>query len=566
MSNNFTLKAIITAVDKLSPVLAKQSRAIRSWSKQFKQAGDGAVPMALGLGAALAIPARAFMQAEDAATQLQNTLMTSDGVATGFKELTVIATELGSKLPGTTADFLQMASTMKALGVSTDSLTGGALSAAANLAVVAKPLGVTYDQAAESMGKLGKAFGISGKEMVPFADTLQRALHMGGDLEQMQYAMSRIAGSLKMLGIQGLGAANEMVPLVSLLAQAGLQGEAIGTGIQNMIDNLAGEGKYKGVKSLVNMLEKIHKLSPEKQFEALGKLFDKQAITKASIIGAGGYQQLLKDMERQASLDQRIANSLKTLSNIWDAASGTFVNAMVAFAESYAPELKDLAQSINDISSKLLDWATANKPIIRMAIVMAGTFVGLKLAAYGLGAALAIVAGAMNPWVLAMYAASIAIPLLIANWDTLTARFSSGWNNTMNAISSAWHNVVGGIQLGIGALNSAFPSLGEILTSTFGGAIKTVMAWWDALVGKVSAGIEMVAGFVKSMGGANVGSMTLPGQAIQRKPIVSNHGFKGSLDINHQNAPAGFRASPVQSKGPVRVNQNVGYNFMVTGH
>lgn len=558
------LRAIITAVDKLSPVLVKQSRAIRGWSRQFEKAGRGAIPMAAGLGAAMLIPARAFMQAEDAATQLQNTLMTSDGLSNGFEQLTKISTELGNKLPGTTADFLQMASTMKALGVSTESLTSGALEAAAFMAVVAKPLGVTYDQAAESVGKLGRAFGISGKEMVPFADTLQRALHMGGDLEQMQYAMSRIAGPLKMLGKQGLGTANEMVPLVSLLSQAGLQGEAIGTGIQTMIEELVDEGQYKGVQSLVDSLEKIHKLTPKLQMEKLHDLFGQHA-TKASIIGAGGYNQLVKDMEAQASLQKRVNNSLGTLTNLWDAATGTFSNAMVAFAGAYAPELKQLAQTLNDISGKLITWAAANGPAIRTALAMAGTFVVLKLAAYGFSVALAGIATAMNPWIFAIYAASIAMPLLIANWDALTEAFSSGWDNTVKWIASAWDNLTGGIMLGIDALDAVFPQIGEALKSVFGGAIDWVINKWQSFIAAISNTASSINSFMGGFGGANVGSMTLPGKAIERKPVIARNSFSGSLDINHNNAPAGFRAAQPKTRGPFKITQNVGYNWSVTG-
>lgn len=564
MTDNFNLKAIITGVDRLSPTLRKISRNVNAFAKIFKRAGEDAIPMAVGLGAALAVPARAFMAAEDAATQLKITLMTGDGLTTGFDELSKIAVDLGNRLPGTTADFYRMASTMKALGVETDSLIGGSLQAAANLAVVAKPLGVTYDQAAESIGKLGRAFGISGSEMVPFADTLQRALHMGGDLEQMQYAMARIAGPLKMLGKQGLSAANEMVPLVSLLSQAGLQGEAIGTGIQNMIEALTKSGDYKGVASLVKYLEQIHKLAPSIQMEKLNDLFGQHA-TKASIIGAGGYDEVLTSMERQASLQQRVQNSLGTLTNLMDAATGTVENLGVAFADAYSPEMKSLAQSLNDMATGAMTWVNANKPFVNTLVKMAGLFVGAKLAIYGVGLALAFVSRllSLSPLGLFLSALAIAAPLVIANWDVLTSRMSSGFHHMVNFVVSAWNNLVGGIGLGINAMVSVFPMVGEALKATFGGAIDWVLAKWQGLINAVSNAMTSISGFMSSLGATNVGSMTLPGKA--RTPLVGNNNFKGSLDINHVNAPAGFRPSPVASKGPVRVQQNVGYNYMVTG-
>ena len=533
---DFTLKAIITAVDRLSPVLAKQSRAIRSWSKSFKQAGAGAVPMAVGLGAGLAVATREFMQLEDASTQLQNTLMTNDGVAAGFEQLSKIAVDLGNRLPGTSADFFAMASQLKALGVTTDSLIGGALEAAANLAVVGKPLGVTYDQAAESIGKLSNAFGIAAKDLVPFADTVQRALHMGVELEQFQYGMARISGPLKAAGMQGLQVAKDMTPLLGMLIKAGVSGEEAGTGIKTMITAAVSANRFTGVKGLVADLEKLNKLPVAKKMEVFGKLFGEMHAGKAAIVAAGGYAELVKQMEKQASLQQRINNSLGTLTNLWDAATGSFQNVLAAFASSYAPELKELATSLNSIASKALDWVNANKAMINTAVQMAAVFVGVKLAFYAVGVALAFVSRLMlmNPFGLFLQAVALAAPVIMAHWGEITGFFKSN----------------------------------------FGGAIDWVIAKWQSLVAMVSSGIEVFANAIHGVQSmfSSVGNMipsangmSLPGQAIQRKPIVSNHGFKGSLDINHVNAPAGFRASPVQSKGPVRVNQNVGYNFMVTG-
>jgi hypothetical protein len=563
------LKAIITGVDKLSPVLAKQSRMIRSLSRQFEKVGRGAIPMALGLGAGLGVATRSFMHVEDAATQLKNTLMTSDGLTPGFEQLSKIATDLGNRLPGTTADFYAMASTMKALGVSTDSLTGGALEAAANLAVVGKPLGVTYDQAAESIGKLGRAFGISGQEMVPFADTLQRALHMGGDLEQMQYAMSRIAGPMKMLGKQGLAAANEMVPLVSLLSQAGLQGEAIGTGIENMINTLTAKGEYKGVQSLVNYLEQIHKLDPAKQLEILAdpKMFGQHA-TKASIIGAGGFADVVNGMKNQASLAQRVANSLGTLTNLLEAAAGTAENAMAAFSDTYAPELKSLATLLNEVGGKVMAWINDNKEFVKQAVGVAVAASGIKLAFMGVGMALAFISRmlTMTPFGLFLNALAIAVPLIIANWGTITEFFKTAWTGAVTWVTTAWNNVVGGIALGAQAIAAVFPAIGEALKAVFGGAIDWVLGKWEALVGAISGAIGSIGSFLSSLGGANVGSMTLPGQGIQRSPINTGGRFQGSLDINHVGAPAGFRAAPVKSRGaPFKVEQNVGYRFSSSG-
>jgi hypothetical protein len=309
---------------------------------------------------------------------------------------------------------------------------------------------------------------------------------------------------------------------------------------------LTAKGQYTGVKSLVSYLEQIHKLAPAKQMEVLGDLFGQHA-TKASIIGAGGFEQLVKDMERQASLQQRINNSLGTLTNLWDAATGSFQNVLAAFASSYAPELKELATSLNSIASKAFDWVNANKAMINTAIKMAAVFVGVKLAFYAVGVALVFVSRLMqmNSFGVFLQAVALAAPLIIANWDTITKAFKSSWEYSVNWVSDKIMSIVSVVE----AVSAAIIHPIETMKNLFAGLASVISGSFSGFNLPSSAN-----------------SMSLPGQSIQRKPIVSNHGFKGSLDINHVNAPAGFRASPVQSKGPVRVNQNVGYNFMVTGH
>ena len=42
--------------------------------------------------------------------------------------------------------------------------------------------------------------------------------------------------------------------------------------------------------------------------------------------GKTGYEEFAKKMEAQASLNQRVNEQLGTLTNLWDAASGTFTN------------------------------------------------------------------------------------------------------------------------------------------------------------------------------------------------------------------------------------------------
>jgi hypothetical protein len=579
MSGNFNLKAIISAVDKVSPVLRGISRNVRSFSRQFEQAGRGAPAMAAGLGAAVLIPARAFMELEDASVALKNSLMTGDGLVPGFAELSKIAVDLGNKLPGTTADFAHMATVMHANGLAVSSMVNGGLKATAFLATATQGLGETYDSAALGITKISNVFNVADKDFMALADTMQRVVNIGVGIEPFTSAMSKAGGVAKALGVDGLAAAKSFAPLVALLVRSGVDPSEAGTGLKKIVSVFGGAGKFKNVEGLVASLEKMYKQKPEKLIALFKELFGEEHGGKALIIAAGGYAKITEEMKKQAALDMRVNESLKTLGNLWGAATGTFTNAMAAFAEAYAPQLKELADSFNSFSAKLFEWSKNNAGTIGTVLKMAGAFVGLKMAFYGIGIALAFVSKMMlmTPFGLFLNAASIAVPLIIAYWDEIKAfalgvfgKLESGTKNTVNIVLAAWDNLKGGIMLGIEAFTTAFPAIGETIKAVFGDAIDWVMGKWTAFIASISNVAQsigsFVGGVVDDFGGNNVGGMTLPGQEIQRKPIVSKQSIGGVLDINHNNAPQGFRAAQPKTRGPFRINQNVGYNWTVTGN
>lgn len=534
MTGNYNLRAIISAVDNLSPVLRAQVRVLNTWKRQFESVGKNALPMAAGFGAAMAIPTMAFMQAEDASVQLQSTLLNNKGIAAGLEAISKVAVDLGNKLPGTTADFMGMSSQLKSLGVNAEAIAGGALKATAYLAVIGKPLGVTYDSAAEAIGKLGNAFGIAAGDLVPFADTLQRTLHLGVSLSEMQFAMAKEGAMLKALGLQGLGVAKEMVPLNAMLIAVGMSGETAGTGIEKMIGGAVKGGKFKGIPNLVKDLEKFGKLKPPERMAKFIKLFGEEGARVAMVVSStpGGYNAMAKKMEEQADMQQRIALSLGTLTNIWDAATGTFTNAMVAFSKANAPELKKVAENIGDISGKLQKWADENPEVINVATKMAGAFVGVKLAAWAAAAGIGLMTTAMkaNPFVALLQTAVVIAPLIIDNWDTLTAKFSSGWDNCVKGVLKVWDGVVDGILLSINAAKDALNSLLSLFSDFQIPDIKLPkMPDFNQIGAKTGS-------FVYDIASAPSSGMRLPGAAnpVEAQRQIKLPAVPKSIETQHQ--------------------------------
>ena len=168
-----------------------------------------------------------------------------------------------------------------------------------------------------------------------------------------------------------------------------------------------------------------------------------------------------------SSLNQRVNEQLGTLTNLWDAASGTFTNFLATMGESVAPELKSLTQWIADVNSKLSTWAAQNPTaaaaimklialfavgatvisslglavhgitgvmggfmtIIRFAGGGVGTLIGwigrlgMVLVSFGLKAAMFLVT---NPFGWAILAVAALVALYVY-WDKVKAALIAGW-------------------------------------------------------------------------------------------------------------------------------------------
>ena len=161
---NFELKALITGVDRLSPTLSRMQRNIRQLRRVTERESEGALGLAAGLTAGLAITGRAYAQQEDAAMGLKVAMTEANGqVGDSFEKINKLAIGLGNQLPGTTADFQNMMQMLVRQGIPAENILGGVGKASAYLAVQLKK---TPEAAAEFAAKMQDATGTAAKDMM----------------------------------------------------------------------------------------------------------------------------------------------------------------------------------------------------------------------------------------------------------------------------------------------------------------------------------------------------------------------------------------------------------------
>ena len=448
----------------------------------------------------LSAPVKAYADTETASTDLRAAMMDNTGkVSAQYKDIDNLATRLGDRLPGTTADFKNLMTMLIRQGMSAKTVLGGTGEAAALLAVQLKK---SPEAAAEMAAKLQDATRGTEKEMLAIMDQVQRLYYAGTDDSNILGAFSKLSPALDTLKIKGESAMKMMSPLVGMLDQAGLSGESAGNAMRKVftrmmdtkkiakvtkgtglsLDFTNGAGEFGGLDKMYEQLAKLKAVNTEQRLKILQGIFGDDAETLQALNtmiekGKAGYEEFAKKMEAQASLNQRVNDQLGTLTNLWDAASGTFTNFLAKMGESIAPELKELTKWIGDINEKLSNWAAQN-PETANTIMKIVAAVGIFLTVItGIGAAIS----------------AVLVPIALAKFSffSLFGVFSGGGGAISTIIG--WLARLGMALLGFGAKAAVF-----LVTNPFGWAILAVVAiimlWrnWETVKSALIAGWEWI--------------------------------------------------------------------------
>lgn len=525
----------------------------------------------------LSAPVKAYADTETASTDLRAAMMDNTGkVSAQYKDIDNLATRLGDRLPGTTADFKNLMTMLIRQGMSAQTVLGGTGEAAALLAVQLKK---SPEAAAEMAAKLQDATRGTEKEMLAIMDQVQRLYYAGTDDSNILGAFSKLSPALDTLKIKGESAMKMMSPLVGMLDQAGLSGESAGNALRKVFTRMMdtekiakvtdgtgislnftdGKGEFGGFDKMYTELAKLKAVNTEQRLQILQGIFGDDAETLQALNtmiekGKAGYEEFAKKMEAQASLNQRVNDQLGTLTNLWDAASGTFTNFLAKMGESIAPELKDLTKWIGDINEKLSNWAAQN-PETANTIMKIVAAVGIFLTVItGIGAAISAVlvpialakfsffslfgvfsggGGAIstiigwlgrlgmtlggfaakaavflvtNPFGWAILAVG-ALVMLWRNWETVKAALISGWNwinnvFSKNPILNFVFPFIGIARLIVnnwGVIKTFFANLWASISATWNSGVSYISSLVSNIKARVLAGFAAMANYIRSM-------------------------------------------------------------------
>lgn len=402
---------------------AIKARSEKSLELRNNLAGTGAGAMAAGVttGLSLLAPVRAYTDSENASTQLAASMMGPGAkVLPEFKQINELATRLGDKLPGTTADFQNMMTMLRRQGMSAQTILGGLGEATAYLGV---QLRMAPTDAAEFAAKLQDATQTSEKDMMALTDIIQKGFYAGVDPDNMLQGYAKIGSAMDIIRKKGIDAAKVFAPLLVMADQSSMAGESAGNAyrkvFQSMLDvkgvdaaNIQtkgtgihfdftdGHGEFGGIEKMYQQLAQLRKLSTQQRGSVLKTLFgdDAETLQVLNIMitkGMAGYQEAADKLIQQASLRERVDASLSTLANKWEAAGGSFTNALSSIGATVAPQLKVIADWLGSLASRLDDFVKAHPQFVRALFVIGATFAAVSVAVGVLSLALASVLGPM---------------------------------------------------------------------------------------------------------------------------------------------------------------------------
>lgn len=540
---------------------ALQASYQRTLATRDKLAGAGASTGAVGAGAGMGVLAalKAYTEAEDAGTRLAASMMQVGGVVPAqYKQINELATRLGDKLPGTTADYQNMMQMLIRQGMSAKTILGGLGEATAYLAV---QLDMPKVAAAEFAAKLQDATRTSEADMLRLMDVIQRTYYLGVDPTNMGEGFAKISPALRILRTEGLAAAKALAPLLVMADQARMDGGAAGNAYRKVfqaamgtkkiakansllagsgikLDFTDGKGEFGGMDKLFAQLAQLKQINAQTQQAVLKEAFgdDAETLQVLSLLidkGKAGYEEVASKMQAQADLQTRVNAQLQTLRALWEATTGTFTNLLASLGEAIAPQVKALTQWLGDATAAVRQWAVDNP---RLATTLMQITALIAIVATGVGALLLAVSAVLGPFALFRLAVgAVGLPGFIATLGTLAG-------SALPAVGAALRVLA--------AVAMAHPIIA--LITLVAGAAALIWANWDTLGPKFAAMWDRIKAIFQ--GGV---------QFILDK-IAAVKQFFG-INVDYKQVTPTVGTQPPLRAGGGNVTQTTTHNISVTG-
>lgn len=466
MADKFQLKALITGVDKLSPVLSGVRKNAANLRKQLNSSGLGKITFMDAIqGGAIAAP---FVMGVQAAMGFESAMADVKKVVNfespeQFKAMSDDVLGLSERLPMAAEGIAQIVAAGGQSGIAREELN--------QFAEDAVKMGVAFDQTAEQSGnmmaKWRTAFKMNQAEVVTLADQIN---YLGNTGAASTGQISAILTAIGPLGeVAGVSAA-QLAAMGSTLAGVGIAQDVAATGIKNfMLTLTAGTAAtksqaqaYKALRldakeiskgmqtdsegTINRVLQTLAKVEKSKQAAVLTNLFGKESVGAIAplLTSLNTLQQNFKSVgdesEYAGSMQAEYTARAATTQNAMQLLQNRVTRLGITVGSVLLPPFNEFMATVGPIIGQVTELAGANPWLIKGIIGAAVGFTVLRLATAAATAALTVMNGvaSMSPIGLVVRGIALAAGLVIANWSTLAPYFEAIWSRIQGPAMVVW--------------------------------------------------------------------------------------------------------------------------------
>ncbi len=466
MADKFQLKALITGVDKLSPMLGTIRKNAMGLRKQLNSSGLGKITfMDAVQGGAMAAP---FVMGVKAAIGFESAMADVKKVVNfntpqQFKDMSQDVRNLSKELPMSAEGIAAIVAAGGQSGIAREELNAFAQDAV--------KMGIAFDTTAEESGsmmaKWRTAFKLNQTEVVVLADKINE---LGNTGAASVGQISKIVTAIGPLGeIAGLNA-GQIAAMASSLAGVGIAEDVAATGMKNFALTLtAGTAATKSQKQALKalrldsaaiakgmsvdsegtinkVLKSIAKVEKSKQAAVLTQLFGKESVGAIAplLTNMDTLQKnfaLVNDEQKYGgSMQKEYASRSATTANALQLMQNRVTDLGISVGSALLPPLNEFLAVVGPIISQVSDLAAANPVLIQTLIGAAVGFTSLRLVTLSATVAMGLMnaVATMSPIGLVVRGIAIAAGLLMANWSTVAPYFQAIWEKIQGPAMVLW--------------------------------------------------------------------------------------------------------------------------------
>ncbi|MDR6581610.1 phage tail tape measure protein [Pseudomonas sp. OVF7] len=456
MADKFQLKALITGVDKLSPMLAGARKNVAAFRKGLEKTGLGKIGFGdIVTGGVLAAP---FVAGAKAAIDFESQMADVRKVVNfdtpqQFKQMGDDIGRMSDRLPMAAGDIAKIVAAGGQAGFAREELLG--------FAEAAVKMGVAFDQTAEQSGEMMStwrtAFRMTQEGAIRLADQIN---YLGNTGPASAQKVSGIVTEVGALGeVAGLSAA-QVAALGATMAGVGVKQDVAATGIKNFMLSLTkgtaatksqslafkslrldsknvAEGMQKDAqKTLLDVLTRISMVDAAKRPALLTELFGSESVAaitplltnvellRTNLLKVGDATKYAGSMEKEyQSRAATTANNLQLLRNTVDGVARALGNALL-------PGINSVLDAMRPMITQVAELVQANPQLVKGLAVAGIAFTALRAGVFAATVAVRVlgVAFAATPIGIIAVAIAAAAGLIVANWETVGPFFTALWD------------------------------------------------------------------------------------------------------------------------------------------